>query len=291
MRFKLPFLACASLLALAACNSTGPGSSSPDSPLSSAGAYNISADGKGLVIRSVSPYCEGSNLIRDPYTDSEAFSLSGNTLVISIPDTLGYFGVVTQSLTFTRSGSGSGLPGGVWKQQSRVYQITSGSTRTLPLRKARRQRQRRGGGRRGFSIPSCRRSSSCTADSAYDYANVQQAEEFLADWNLGDSAEYSINVTAAGADVAQLKGKKTTQTVRITYAANAATSLTYTTDVAGDSAFQFYQMPTSCPDPDAPNWYYAFLSANAKSSSFAKAAALAKSSPVRARKLHRRGLF
>ncbi len=163
----------------------------------------------------------------------------------------------------------------MWKQQTVSYQVTTASENAAPGKLSSVDSGE--GAYDSLYNSYASLEFVFTADSAYRYANVQQAKKFIADWDLEDSADESVNVTATSQNVVQLAGKKTTQTVTLTYAADDNAE-TFTTNTAGDSAYTYYQVPASCPDNTQPDWYYLFLNQNAKSQF--SSTAVAKPSPA-----------
>ncbi len=257
-----------SLLALGACNIFNPdGGDSPAENFVAAESYTT-ANGN-LYRTEAESYCEGNTLEQDPYMIREAYTLSGNTLNEQESDTLEDGGVVLETLTLKRSGSGTDLQGGTWNSRSLAYLVASGSEgQGAALDADDKKEFATDSLLNTYALPE---SEVFTADSVYTYANVQAARFFLAVWNSGDTADDSISVSYVSQYVLRFKGLRTGEVLTETYSGDL-NEITYSSNVPADTTLHLYNSPPSCPQPDL-SWVESFIEANQKNSAEDKKAA------------------
>jgi hypothetical protein len=153
-----------------------------------------------------------------------SYLLAGDYLTIRLGD----------SAVFSRSGSGSGLPG-TWNavdtvEDFPVQMVFTDSTVAFTL------------------VPAPR----CWADS--DYVRYQWPQ---------DSADYRLTLNRVSCTEVRLIGDSTHETVTLTW--NSSGNMTVAGSAAGHSAHTWYRNPTTCPNSLYPDWYYDyFLSPNAR---------------------------
>ncbi len=254
-RFLFP-LALASAVLLSACNT------SPDAPVSADGiypfpeTYSVSADGKTLLVKVDESFCLGDSEDNQSYLDSIPFTLSGNTLTFAKTDTLIDGSVIVETQVFKRSGSGSGLQGGVWATQSYANRRVSSDTLDADERSEAAMDSL-------FNSVYFYYNASFSNDTLYGYESQRLAEALVSQWNLYDTALDSVSASVVSLDVAQLKGLRTGEIVTAAYSADGR-AVTYSSSVSGHAAFS--QAIPSCPEV-SPDWFASFFSGNAKSSS------------------------
>lgn len=207
--------------------------------------------------------------VRTTPAESLDYEQRGDTLYVGDYDETFGSGAKVEGLDlFLRSASGSGI-GGQWTLQDgkRIYRLVSGEP--TPQEQAHIDDMAR-------SQVSDRRIGTRTYrfrdDTLTLFFDFRSAEDFLADWNgkkyldaseKPDSATYAISVAIMDKNTVELVGMKTGEKVRI-HSTDLAIR-TYSSDVSGHAAYTHDQSPKTCPtNPATPDWYDAFLKANAK---------------------------
>ncbi len=282
MRFKLPFLAGASLLILSSCDPVGPSGGSSNGTFLESGTYHVSADGQSLIVDLGHPACQDSVLVRDTEIDSTPYALSGNVLTIRTSSNLddGFF--VQETLTLKRASDGNALQG-TWVEQSDSYALSPAGDMNAEDDTALK-------GDSLFNSYTTQREWVFTADSAYSYGNVQAARFFVHGWS-SDYQYYtdeSVTATYVSQYVARLTGGVTGEVVTVTFSPDDNVE-TFSSSVSGHATSSMYLNPVSCPNPDAPGWYYMFPGDQQDHGS--RSDGHHRPAPARPRKLHRRGLF
>jgi hypothetical protein len=186
-----------------------------------------------------STYCDYSadTLVTDVYIDSaytetDTFSLSGNTLTVwgPGPDT---------TIVFTRVGSGSGIQG-TWT--TTMY----GATVTLVI-------------------------TATTLTMTESDISYCVADDFMTYYPyMYDTAYFAITATKLSCTQVRLTGDTTGEQVTITWNSNG--DMTYTSNRTGSpyyhTAYTYYANPTTCPNNYEPDWFWSypdgFLTTNMK---------------------------
>jgi hypothetical protein len=258
------------VVAFLSCNKSSPTGSGGGQPYSQTETMTYTVSGSTIEVTNpleISLYCEGSNLMADtsfPQTQSDDYVLSGNTLTVSMLDTLDTSqAVVKKNTNLTREGSGSGIQG-TWQETSPTYQIVSGTPTAGELQDLNDE------------VASIQCQLSYTSNDLLISATqfvistaYSTADDFIASWNgtcdpqFAESAGVAITVVKVNESTVQLTGRKSGEKVTIT--SDARGDLAYTSSNSANTAYTYDENPTTCPDDYAPAWYYTFVSANSTS--------------------------
>jgi hypothetical protein len=201
------------------------------------------------------------------------YSLSGNSLTLySSPvfgDSTGYD--VIDTMILIRMGSGAGLQG-VWNLSSYGYKVLSGilpdSVRHEMDSTIADMNQKIRSGEMSAQLTFSGNQFTEVFSSQYSY---DWAGTYIHYWTScngstynPDTCTYAVSAVKVNSTTVQLQGKKTNETVTITW--NTANDQVYTSSDTSHHAFTYYTNPTTCPNPAAPDWFSSFLVANIKSS-------------------------
>ncbi len=194
-------------------------------------------------------YCNGSTLVTGYDTSSGPppsvyYNISGSTL------TLRYCQNGCDTGVFTRTGSGTGLPGtwymtGTQSQYFPETLIISSNT---------------------IATPNGKTNSECWSDL------------FLQDeWPLY-STVFKGSIDSVSCSEIKITGTTSGEQVTITWNSSSG-NLTYTSSVSSHAQYTYYANATTCPDSDTPSWWASFLAANLVST--AKKIEIPSTPPVR----------
>lgn len=265
-------------LSLTGCflDSSGSGEGSAARPLSAepdfVGSYTL--EGNRILMATAGQtfsYCDGAErreVVQPGRVDTLEFALAGNRLtVLNAPETeAARTGGPLARIQWeaSRSGRGTGLEGR-WRIHDFDYRVVAGAldASAAAAWEKRIQAIRRGNAL-GISEMELR------AGRAYTRSDIRWSELFLAEWNgeletalpspASDRDLHDIKVVAVDKLTAELRGRKTGEAVRITFAADGTRS--YSSDAQAHAPYADSAEPASCPDQ--AGWFEAFKSENAR---------------------------
>jgi hypothetical protein len=274
-------------LFLGACldDSGDPSASVPPGEVLARLDYSVSGD--RLITRDTTKafaYCVNDSLTADPSReryDTVRFSILGDTLTLRPPaDTLDSDLVIQEYLLMIRQAGGEGIEG-IWKTGPMRYSYVSGPL--TPSRKAELDSKYAWDTEdtRYFYAYNVFKAGTITQYGDYDFG-----EKFIRDWNRGrpiltiaESSSFAIDPRRVDKHTVDLKGRKTGETVRITFM-NTFDRL-YESDDPSHPAHLYHINPTTCPNDFQPSWYTAFLQANRKADAAAKRGPSGPNKPAR----------
>jgi hypothetical protein len=262
-------------LSLLSCSKSSPTVYSGGQLYSETETLTYSSSGSILYVTNpldIYRYCDGTNLIADtsyPETMPLSFVLSGNALTLTALDTLDSSqAVVQQNTNLARVDAGSDIQG-TWRELPGTYHIVSGTPTAGELQDLDGQ----------LASLQCQLSYMSngvriTAAQITISTTYSAADDFIATWNgtcneqSADSTGEAITVRKINESTVQLTGTKSGEKVTIT--TDAQNNISYTSSIAANTAYTYYDNPTTCPDDYAPAWFTTFVTANSSSSTLAK---------------------
>jgi hypothetical protein len=277
--FRSAFLSVPLFLGACLDDSGGPSASVPPGEVFARLGYSVSGD--MLIIHDTwqaFAYCVYDTLkadtSRDRY-DTVRFSILGDTLTLLPPaDTLDSDLVIQENFLLIRQADGKGIEG-TWKPGPMRYSHVSGLL--TPSRKAELDSQY------AWDTEDARYFYAYDvfkAGTLTQYGNYDFGEKFIRDWNRGrailtivDSSSFAIDPRKVDKHTVELKGRKTGETVRMTFRDNF--DRLFESDDPSHPAYLYHLKPTTCPNDIEPSWYTAFLYANRKTDAVAKSGAAA----------------
>ncbi len=288
MRKPIVYAACAAMAMCMAvgflnCGSKGGnpvGGGGATQTMTFPGTYRVSGDSIFVTV-SMAPdtysYCNGDSLVSQIDTMSGMdesgmrYTLSGNTLTLAenaaglLSDSSSSAYSVDENLVYSRSGSESGLQG-KWFLASVGFNVTSGilpdSLRNYLDSITTSANQEIVSGQISESI-------TLSGNSFSEAMTVESkpADQFVSSWTECslyayslDTCNYAVTVVNVNDYTAQLRGKKTGETVTIVW--NANNDQTYTSSNTSHAAYTYIENPKTCPDDYEPGWFITFLSDN-----------------------------
>jgi hypothetical protein len=236
------------------------------------GAYTVEGDRILMATAGQAfSYCDGAErreVVQQGRVDTLEFALAGDRLtVLNAPEAeaAGPGGPsVRIQWEASRSGRGTGLEGR-WRIHSFDYRAAAGA---LDASAAAAWEQRIQAIRKGNALGVSE--MELKEGRAYTRSDIRWSELFLADWNgelettvpapAADRDLHDIEVVAVDKLTVELHGRKTGETVRITFAADGTRS--YTSDTQAHAPYADSAEPASCPDQ--AGWFEAFKAENAR---------------------------
>lgn len=253
----------------------GPSDSNPITTTMT-GTYRISGDSIYVTASypaDTSSYCFGDSLIlridsaQPPQESGIPYSITNNTLTIIEPyNTTSMSGYgVSILVNFTRVGQGVGVQG-TWNGTSMGYQVLYGTLpdsvrNELDLMVAQANQSLASG---EISMQFTFSGNQITAVQSY---TPDWADNYVSSWtdcNLygTDTCSYAVTVVKLNSATVQLHGKTSGETVTITWKANGDQH--FTSSDTSHHAYTYYENPVTCPNNFEPDWFFNFLTANAK---------------------------
>lgn len=210
-------------------------------------------------------FCLGSETETDTILigpDTVAFSISGNTLTTVTRTDTTLSGAVVQWVTdFTRSGSGTGLPG-TWKNPESVYRVISGELTQGEKYEIDLEMEQSTQFERFYKV-----SVTFTENTLTSSVDISSAELFVFQWNnalfpgeVPDSAKFDITATIVDQYTAELKGRKSGETVRIKILPKG--DRIYSSSKADHPESRYISESKTCPNDFEPLWYDDFKEEN-----------------------------
>jgi hypothetical protein len=220
--------------------------------------------------------CIGDSLTVDTLLDGRDtlfIELDGNTLRMHSFETamLDTGVVVKLTQTLTRAGDGEGLVG-TWRYGSIGYEAVSGTLSAEDrefyddmVTMSNAMSRANGGLRVEFT------DDEVIWEVPADVMVFDYAEMYIDNWNQSwgdfpsDAERYDVSVVKVGKTQARLTGNRNGE--KVTIAWNEDGDMTYTSSNEANPLHTYYQEPVSCPNDYQPDWFDAFLDANAREGS------------------------
>jgi hypothetical protein len=235
------------------------------------GSYSVSAD--TLIIQTPKDTaweCEGDGEIMSvatPPPQPMRFALAGDRLRIysspdSIPGADGAIAAVQFHILHARKGGGQGIMGR-WRSMEKAYDLLSGALDAVSQAKVARILQAFAIGQSHFVDEII-----LSNGEAWLSRTGNHSGHFLAAWNgllaynldqVPDSAVYDVAVSAPHPDTVRLEGKRTGETVTITFTGPLRAFKRFASDNPDNAAYSEDDATLTCPQP---RWYHEFLFQN-----------------------------
>jgi hypothetical protein len=212
--------------------------------------------------------CVGDSLLADTVrdrTDTIEFELEEDSWrQLKNRETLNSGAVVRWVRAFKRRGEGTGLEG-VWIRPQDSYRVVSGSLD--PEERTQQDAMMRNA---NLSLKYHDDRVTVTDDTYTEYLDIRHAAQFVDLWNgtifpglAAESALYDIELSIVDKYTVELRGRKNDETVKLSRRPNW--DLSITSSNPDHAPLHYHGEPESCPNPQEPAWYRAFLDANRKS--------------------------